>query len=175
MLELVLSILASLAVVIGILYIHELGHYIAGRFIVEIPQSEITIVMRSIPQHVALRGPDGWVSPAAWEDYTTLYERYDPTLAHVEAYIGAGEVVQTIGVVGIAGFLALTGFESIASSIILISILMTGIYLVYDAVVTQLGGHPAGDYSALWMISPRTAVAVLLLFTIPHIGAYLVI
>ena len=173
MLEFALSGIFAFGMVLGIIFIHELGHYLAGRWVVGIPQTDITIVMTEVPQHVALRADNKWVGPNEFEQYGALYEEYDPDHEYLELYIGAGELVQTLGVVTIAAILVGAGLHGVASSLIIISVLTTALYLVWDVAGSVYIGHPMGDYSALWGASPLAAVAVFLGFLLPHILVYL--
>ncbi|MXV63683.1 hypothetical protein GS429_16775 [Natronorubrum sp. JWXQ-INN-674] len=173
MLDFLWSILQLGIVIGGLLFVHELGHYVIGRWVVGIPAAEITIVMLESPQHVVLRDGDEWVRPSEFERYSERYERYDPEYTHLEAYIGAGEIFQTIGVLITVGVLLGIGMPSVAASIVLLSLLLTALYLVFDVGMFVYSGHPAGDYSALWQVSPLAAVAVLLAFLLPHVALYL--
>ena len=159
---------------LGIVYVHELGHYLTGRYVVGIPRSDITIVMLALPQHVALRGETDWVGPSE-ERYVELYEQYDPGDEHVLEYIASGEIIQTIAVIGSAVVFALSGLESYGRFLVLFSLLLTVSYLVYDGLFTYSTGYPAGDFSALWRISPVVAVGTLLFVIIPHAVVYITI
>ena len=172
MLEFVLRGVLAFGMVLGIIFIHELGHYLAGRWVVGIPQADITIVMTDIPQHVALRADNKWVGPDEIEQYSALYEEYDPDHEYLERYIGAGELVQTLGVVIIAAIFVGIGLHGAATSLVIISVLTTGLYLVWDAAGSVYIGRPMGDYSALWEISPLAAIAVLSAFLISHLLMY---
>ncbi|MDJ1431516.1 hypothetical protein [Halostagnicola sp. A-GB9-2] len=173
MLDFLWSILGFVVVVLGTIFIHELGHYMTGRWVVGIPSADIKLVMTEFPQHVALCDDDEWVGPDEFERYSELYEGHDPEYEHLEVYIGAGELVQTLGVVAIAAVLVSLGLHSAAASIVLISLLMTGVYLAWDVSLAVYSGQPVGDYSALWLATPLAAVAVLVGFLIPHVVMYL--
>lgn len=173
MLEFTLRGILAFGMVLGIIFIHELGHYLAGRWVVGIPQTDITIVLTDFPQHVALRADNEWVGPDEIEQYSALYEEYDPDHEHLERYIGAGELVQTLGVVTIAAIFVGIGLHGVATLLVIISLLMTGLYLAWDVAGSVYTGQPIGDYSALWKASPLAAVVVFLGFLIPHILIYL--
>lgn len=151
-----------------VLTVHKLGHYLAGRWLVGIPASDITFVVRSLPQYVGLWNGDRWVSPTAFGEYLTAYAEYDPDLSHIVAYLAAGELTQTAVVVGIAGFAVAVNAPLVAQSAILASLLLTGYHLFADLGLSLHMGHPTGDFSALWTHSPLTAVSVGLLFVVPH-------
>lgn len=147
---------------------HKLGHYLAGRWLVGIPRSDIKLVVATLPQYVALRDGDQWAKPTNFENYLTAYHQHDPDLSHLVAYLAAGELLQTVGVVAIAGVGLLSGVEVIAPSAILVSLMLTGYHLFSDVGLNLHMGSPTGDFSALWYHSPITAVVVLLLFAVPH-------
>ena len=159
---------------LAVVYIHEVGHYVTGRLLVGIPRSEITIVMTTLPQHVALWDDDEWVGPSE-ERYHERYQRYDPEDAHATTYIASGSLLQTICIVAVAGALAVSGLESAAQFLVLFSLLLTASYLVYDGVFTFVTGYPAGDYSSLWAISPLVAIGTLLFVVVPHTAVYILI
>jgi len=146
---------------------HKLGHYLAGRWLVGIPPSDIKLVV-SLPQYVALRNGDRWVTPAASAEYLTAYAEHDPELSHIAAFLAAGELTQTAGVVGFAGLAVVTGLPIVAQSAILGSLLVTGYHLFSDFGLNFHMGHPTGDFSGLWTYSPVAAVGVGLLFVVPH-------
>ncbi|ELZ03215.1 hypothetical protein C482_04314 [Natrialba chahannaoensis JCM 10990] len=173
MLALLWNFLGVVVVVLGITFIHELGHYLTGRWVVGIPAAEIKLVMAEFPPHAALWDNGEWVGPDEFERYSERYEEHDPDYTHLELYIGAGELVQTLGVVTIAAIFAGLGLHSMAVSIVLISLLMTGLYLAWDVLLSLYSGHPVGDYSALWLATPLAAVGVVLGFLIPHVLIYL--
>lgn len=171
-LEILLLGVVYLITFIGIVYIHELGHYLTGRFVVGIPRSKIKIMMCTFPQHVALRGGSEWVGPSG-ERYIELYEQFDPGDEHVTAYIASGEIIQTFAVVGTAMIFALIGLAPYGQFLILFSLLLTVSYLLYDGFFTYSTGNPAGDFSALWRISPVVAVGTLLVVIVPHVVVYI--
>ena len=172
MIDLLWSVLGFVMVVLGIIFVHELGHYVTGRWVVGIPSADIKLVMTEFPQHVALRDGDEWVGPDEFERYSELYGSHDAEYEHLEVYIGAGELVQTLGVVASTAVLISSGQNSLAASIVLISLLMTGAYVVFDASFSIFRGHPTGDYSGLWLASPLAAITVLLGFLVPHVLIY---
>lgn len=173
MIEILLNILSLVVIVLGIIFIHELGHYVIGRWVVGIPSADLKLVMTEFPQHVALRDDGEWIGPDEFERYSEVYEGHDSDYKHLEIYIGAGELVQAFGVVAIAAVLVSIGLHSVAGSIVLISLLMTGFYVSFDVLSSTLSGHPTGDFSALWLASPFATIVVLLGFFVPHVLIYL--
>lgn len=153
---------------ITVIFLHKLGHYFVGRWLVGIPSSDIRIVVLSVPQYVAIRTGEGWASPVEFVDYLEAYAEYDPELRHVVAFLAAGELTQTLGVVTIAALALATGTEIIAQSVVLASIMLVGYHLISDLGLFFHMGHPTGDFSALWTYSPFAIVSVLLLVIVPH-------
>lgn len=151
-----------------VLFCHKLGHYLTGRWLVGIPRSDIRLVVASIPLHVALRDGDRWATPTDFENYLTTYHQYDPEQTHMAAFLAAGELLQTVGVIMIAGVGVLSGLVVVAQSAILVSLMLTGYHLLSDVGLTLHMGHPTGDFSALWDHSPMSAAAVFLGFAVPH-------
>lgn len=172
MIGLLWSILAFVIAAFGLLFIHESGHYMAGRWIVGIPAADLKLVMTESPRHVALRDGDEWVGPDEFKRYSELYERHDANYEYLELYVGAGEFVQMLGVVAIAVGLVSIGHHNAAASIVLISVLMTVFYIAFDMVFSTVRGHPTGDFSGLWLASPVATVTVLIGFFVPHVLLY---
>jgi len=172
MLETLAGVARSLALVWFVLFVHEAGHYYTGRRIVGIPADELRLVSPLIPRYVALRDGEEWVLPADFERYREAYERHDPEYEHMERYVAGGEIIQTLVVVPLAVVLAVSGFASVAATLLLFSILVTLLSVVFDAVWTRRSGAPAGDYSALWAVSPRIPAVLLIGFLFVHLGAF---
>jgi len=171
MLVAVLTAAGLLTLFIGVVAVHELGHYYAGRRIAGIPASAITIVFTSIPPYVALCDGD-WIAPVEFKRYRAAYEQFDPEFEHYERYVAAGEIVQLASVVPLAVVLALAGFDVVAASLIVISLLTTVSYVVIDAGMTAYTDSPSGDYSALWHESPKVPIIILVGFVFTHLGAF---
>ena len=171
MLEQLASAGQTLLLVWVVLFVHELGHYYTGRQIVGIPAADIKLVSPLFPRYVALRDDNEWVSPMEFERYRTCYERYDPAYEHLERYVAGGEIIQALVVVPAAVALALLGFDGLAGALLFISILTTLVYVVYDAIWSRYSGSPSGDYSALWVVSPRIPALLLVGFLFVHLGA----
>ncbi len=155
----------------GIIYIHELGHYYAGRTIVGIPADSIRIVEPYLPQYVALRDGNAWVSPQELERYRRVYEQYDPDGEEVERYVAAGELVQAAVVVPVAVVVGLSVSVDLAVAILLLSLLSTVGYVAIDAAATVYTGSPSGDYSVLFQRTPRAPLFLLLGFVSVHVVA----
>ncbi|UUI03620.1 hypothetical protein NP439_02685 [Oceanobacillus jeddahense] len=77
-------------------WVHELGHYLAGRFIVGIHKDNIRIKLFESPPHVALKGEDKqWVAPNDKDgDYIESYLKHDPQGKWSFLYIMAGFIFQ---------------------------------------------------------------------------------
>jgi len=151
-----------------VMSIHKLGHYLVGRWVVGVPAAEIRLVLTNVPQYVALRDGEQWTTPIAFADYLGTYARYDPESRHLVAFLAAGELTQTAGVVGIVVVGVLADLTIVAQSAILASLLLTGYHLFSDLGLMLHLGQPSGDFSGLWTHSPRSALTVLLLFAVPH-------
>jgi len=162
----------TLAAVWGVIWIHEAGHYVAGRRILGVDAEDIRLVAPYFPRYVALRDPDAeeWVAPTELARYEEVYQAYDPDGDHRERFFAAGEIVQ-VGVVvplALAGGLLLS--PRVGVGLVLVSLLTTGAYVALDAVATRLQGAPSGDYSALWATTPRLPMFLLVGFVCVHLS-----
>jgi len=156
----------------GIVLVHQLGHYYAGRNIAGIPAAEIRLVLLTFPQYVALRDDEGWAPPTEFGRYRAAYGRHDPEFEQFERFAAAGEIVQTAAVVPPAVLLGLLGFESLATWVLVLSVLATLAAVLVDAGLTWYSDGPSGDYSALWAVSRKAPPAILLGFVGTHLGAF---
>jgi hypothetical protein len=153
-----------------VIYVHELGHYVAGRRIVEIPDDDIRLVSRFFPRYVALRDGDDWVAPAAAARYWRVYERHDPDEEHRERFAAGGEIVQTAVLVPAAGLAAVAGFETLATTVLGVSLLTTAVFVVVDAVVSLRKDTWWGDYAILWAEDWTVLVLLLVGFSSVHLA-----
>jgi hypothetical protein len=161
-----------------VVYVHEWGHYAVGRWWLDIPASEIRIVMTDFPQHVSLRDGEEWLSP---EDprYDEVYQQYDPGHDRAQVwlfnvYTAGGVVLQAVAVVAIAGGLLVAGEAAIAELFLEISALMIAGYVALDFGSSVLGdGQFTGDFTGHWNHSPVGTVLVVLFFAATHVPLYL--
>ena len=158
-----------------VVLVHKLGHYFAGQWLVGIPATDIRLVIWSLPQYVALRDGNQWVSPANFEQYLIAYHQHDSELDHAVAFLAAGELAQTAAVVGIAALGVVSGVDVVAQSAILASVMLVGYHLIADLALNFHMGHPTGDFSALWHQSSIAAAVVVLLVAVPHAVLYAVL
>lgn len=156
----------------GVALLHQLGHYVTGRQRVGIPASEMRIVSVPVPRYVAIRGESGWVLPREFDSYRACYERFDPGYEHLERFVAGGEIIQTLVVVPLAVVLALSSFEWLATVLVLSSIGVTVVLVAVDAFHTRRSGTLSGDYSALWYVSARIPVLILIGFLFVHLGVF---
>ena len=157
-----------------VLVAHKLGHYLVGRWVVGIPTAEIRLGVVTLLPSVSLRDGDRWVSPASFEAYLTAYHAHDPELDRLPAYLAAGELAQTLAVVGIAGLGVASGAAILAQSAILFSAMLVGYHLFTDLGRNLHLGHPTGNFSGLWHYTPAAAVLAFLAVVVPHAILYAV-
>jgi hypothetical protein len=160
---------ATLVGIWVIIAIHEYGHYVAGRNIVEIPKESITVVEPYFPRYVALHDGAEWVSPRDLDQYRRTYEQYDPDGEHIERFLAAGELIQAAVVVPIAVAVGLLVSVEIGVVILLLSLLSTAAYVAIDLIATLYTGTPSGDYSQLWETTPLLPILLLLGFASLHV------
>jgi hypothetical protein len=157
-------------------FVHVLGHYYTARQIVGVPGTAIRLVNLRLPRYLALRDDDGWVGPHEFERYRAAYETHDPGYEHFERFVAGGEIIQTLLVVPTAALLAISGFERVGGLVLVVSLLTTFLFVTQDAIRTRRVDGPAGDYSALWGISPRIPGIFLVGFLFVHLtGFYFVV
>lgn len=152
-----------------IILVHELGHYYAGRRIVEIPSDEIKLVAPYFPRYVALRDGEEWVGPSQLQRYRSVYEQYDPDGEHEQRFAAAGELVQAsvVAPVGVAASLLVD--TDVGISILTASLLVFVVYAGIDTLATLYRGRPSGDYSLLWESMPGLPVLLGLGFASVHV------
>lgn len=162
----------GLVIVWAIVFVHELGHYVAGRFIVGIPTDQIRLQSRLFPRFVALADDTGeWVAPNETERYDAAYDRHDPEGEDRERFAAAGEIVQVAIVVPTAIVLAIGGWPELATVALSISIITIGVFVLVDATMTVYSGHAWGDYSRLWVVDWKIPPVLLFGFVAVHLGA----
>ncbi|WP_253736650.1 hypothetical protein [Halohasta salina] len=157
-----------------VLAAHKFGHYAVGRWVVGIPAAEIRPIVANLPPHIGLRDGDQWVSPATFEAYLAAYHDHDPELGRLPAYLAAGELTQTLAVVGLAGLGVASGAVIVAQSAILFSAMLVAYHLFADLGSNLHLGTPTGDFSGLWYYSPAAAALAFLLVVVPHAILYAV-
>jgi len=104
-----------------------------------------------------------------------VYGRFDPGYEHFERFVAAGEIVQTAVVVPIALALVLGGFEQYVPSLLGLSLLVALVKILTDADLTWYSNSPSGDYSALWYVSAKVPVAIMLGFVGTHLGVFYIL
>lgn len=150
--------------------VHQLGHYYSGLQIVGIPRSEMALVSLLVPRHVALRDETEWVPPHQFDRYRACYERHEPSYENLERFVTGGDIIQTLVVVPIALGLALGGLSRLAVLLLASSICVTLFHVATDAARTWRTGTLSGDYSALWHVSVRVPILLLIAFLSVHLS-----
>lgn len=162
----------GLVIVWVIVFIHELGHYGTGRFIVGIPTDQIRLQSRLFPRYVALADDSGeWVAPNETDRYDAAYHRQDPQGEDRERFTAAGEIVQAGIVVPTAIALAIGGWPELATIVLSISLITIVVFVIVDASMTLYSGHAWGDYSRLWAVDRKIPPVLLFGFVAMHLGA----
>lgn len=154
----------------AVVYVHELGHYVAGRRIAGVPDDEIRMVSWLFPRYVALRDGDDWVAPSEAARYWRVYERTDPEETHRERFAAGGEIVQTAVLVPAAGVAVVAGFETLATTVLGVSLLTTAVFVLVDGVMTLRNDTWWGDYSVLWAADWTALVLLLAGFCAVHLA-----
>ncbi len=147
---------------------HKLGHYAVGRHVVGIAAPNIRVVIVGLPQYVALRDGQQWVSPLGFEAYLEAYREYDPDESYLLAFLAGGVLAQTASVLVIAGVAFVVGVSFVGQSAVLASGMLASYQLFSDLGARLHVGTPCGDFSALFEQSPATTVALLCGFVGSH-------
>lgn len=158
-----------------IIWIHEYGHYYAGRNIVGVPDEAIRVVDPYFPRYVALNDGEEWVSPADLDRYRSVYDQYDPAGDHVERFHAAGELIQAAVVVPVAVVVGLAVTVEFGVALLALSLLSTVVYVLVDLLGTLYTGSASGDYSVLWGTAPSAPALLLLGFSSVHVVPLLVL
>lgn len=151
-----------------VVLVHKLGHYVVGRWLVGIPPEFIRLVLLSLPQYVAIRNDDRWVSPLTFEAYLDAYRQQDPDSSHLSVFLAAGVLAQIACVGAVSSFALAAGVPFVGQSVILISGMLTSFHLFSDLGSTLHLGSPSGDFSALFEQSPAETAALLVAFVVSH-------
>jgi len=154
---------------------HEAGQYLVGRWLLDISSSDLKIVLTSLPQHVALRNGDEWASPLDFATYQEAYHQYDPDSTHAVVFFSAGELAQTVGVVGLGSLFVLSGSTMFAQLLVLSSVMLTSCYWTFDIALYLHMGSLTGEFSALWARSPLSGAGLVVFFVAAHGGFYAVL
>lgn len=157
---------------LAVVLVHTFGHYYAARSIVGIPASEIRLQVTAVPLNVAFRDDEEWLSPVEYDRYRAAYDQHDPDGEHFERFVAAGDLFQTGLLVPAALVTAVAGFPAIASLIVVVSLLTTTVYVVYDVVMSLYAGAPRGTYSALWTTMRLFPVVLLAGIVFLHLGVF---
>ena len=172
MLDVAVQLTGLFLAFVGVVFVHELGHYYTARSIVDIPAEEVRLVLTSVPMYVALRDGEEWYSPISFDAYLSAYETHDPEQEHFERFAVAGELFQTGTVVPVALGIAVAGFPETGRALVVVSLLTIAVYVGYDAGMSLYAGGPRGDYSALWQTKWYLPLVWLLGNFLVHAGVF---
>lgn len=157
------------------IWVHELGHYSVGRFIVKIPKENIRIRLFQYPAHVALRDEDNnWIKPNDEEGkFIHKYFTYDPEGKRAFLFVMGGFLVQTIVFLVIA-FAVYYFFDniSLANFIIGGSFVFNLLYIFGDIIVSVLRRGPVGDTSSAFRFAPIKTVLFIILLLLSYAALY---
>lgn len=170
MLDAPLRVGGLFAVFAGVVLVHELGHYYALRRVAGVPRKDLRLFPTRVPGSVHLRDGETWVSPRATARYRRAYERHDPDGDHFERVLVGGDLFQTGVVVPAALAAAAVGYPAVATALVAVSLLTTGVAVVLDLLATAYTGSPSGDYAALWTSSRGLPVVLLVAVATLHLA-----
>lgn len=161
------SVLLSLVILLGLIVVHELGHYLTAG-LAGIPASDRRIVWLALPPHVALADGSDWVSPFSNDRFSAVYDRYDPKTRYGNWYNASGLLSQTVIVI-IGVILSSLTYPPIGYRLARLSLGFILIYVIIDIVATTWRGTPFGDIMHLWRLDRRWSIGVWLFTVGSHI------
>lgn len=164
--ELAIWLVSGGAIFFTVIFLHELGHYLYGRFMVGIPSNSIRIVMRW-PQYVALRmrGNGEWLSPDN-PQYRAVYKNYDSKLKRLPLYIASGHIFW-ITLLTLSCFIMLI-LDIETTRLVRISAIVNGFVLLLD-ISSIMTNRETGDVSSLWKINRLYACSIIALIILSHV------
>ncbi|MFD1067485.1 hypothetical protein [Oceanobacillus locisalsi] len=158
-------------------WFHELGHYLAGRFIVGIHKDNIRIKLFEYPPHVALKGKDKqWVAPNDKDgNYIESYFKYDPHGKWSFLYIMGGFIFQTVIFFSLAASLFFIFNHAFANFIIGGSLFFNAVYIFGDVLFSIWKQTPFGDTSAAFLFARWQTILFVSILLLSYVFFYLYI
>lgn len=156
-------LVANVVLVFVLIAIHELGHWCCGR-LAGIPGDQMRIRLLTFPQQVQIRDAEGWVSVDTFDRYFGRLGQLVPARERQFLYVAGGFVFETVFLVALTAWLALSGYWLYAIVAPGVSLVM---YLIYvfamDLPQSRALGRPWGDTSILYALAPSRAKVVVAL------------
>lgn len=150
--------------------IHGVGHYFAARFIAGMDGSIIRLVSPVLPMYVAIHDDSGWAGPTEFDRYREAYESFDPNFTDFERLLAGGDIVQTAVVVPGALVLSSQGVPDFGAGLLVVSLIVTGVFVLADVGLSLRNGTVSGVYSGLWRIDAKIPIFLLLGFAGTHLA-----
>lgn len=167
------SCLSWSVLVVAIIFAHECGHYWTARWC-GITKANVRIRMLFVPQHVALRDTGGiWVSPWQQPVYSQLcWHHFGGQRKQVTLYVAAGLIAQSIFACLGTWALFAAGYRVWSFNLFFLSVQITAVYFVLEAVLFGLRRKPFGDFSGLWLLSKGAFCLTSLAVGVLHLAAF---
>ena len=163
---------AYVAIVVGLIVVHELGHYTAG-LIAGVPPRLMKVVLVRYPFHVALRDRDAWRSPAEGAAYAGLLQRLIPRSEALLLFASGGLILQAIGATAFVAAFSALGDGGLAFFAATYSAGLVAAYLAVELVGSFVPRMPAGDVRGMLSVSVAGGSAILVLLVAAHAGLVL--
>jgi hypothetical protein len=170
----ILGIVEWLAACLVIIFVHECGHYWAGR-LVGIPSDRMHIQMWKFPQHVALLASDEWVSPTNYRRYTQEVQRYITSRLRLTVFVSGGLVSGSLFVLLLCPMLTVSGHLWWAFYFFYLSASIHLIYFIVEILIVSLLRHQIGDFSGLWFISKRAFFLISAIVALCHVLVWVIL
>lgn len=135
-----------------LLYVHEYGHYSAGRF-AGIPKNKLKVIMKAFPPHVAIKNGEKYISPSQYTEYVNEYTKYDPKGKYATFFTGGGFLSETLFIITATLFLVYFFDHNIAFILIAAALIFDFYYLLTSIIIIRTKRVPWGDWAGLWKIT----------------------
>jgi hypothetical protein len=164
-------VLTGALVTFGVIYVHEMGHYLYGQLFAGIPGDRIRMVLRASPPHVQLESEGRFLSPDD-PGYIDTFRSHAPGAGQAVGFIAAGYVLQIAATIGVVSAMTSLGVDGdLTQRVVRIAAIVTGAVLLLEAAGSLWTKAPTGDIGALWKVSRPAALALAALV----VGTYLVL
>jgi hypothetical protein len=156
--DFLLPFLLILGLVFVLIVVHECGHYVAG-LMGGIPASDMRLVLWVLPQHVAVRDGQDWVSPVRdIRRYIEVTRRHLHSRGAAFRWVAGGIALELVFTGLLWGAAMGTGHRQMAFWAASVSLAMYAINVgLMDLPWALRYRCAAGDTSGLWQIAPIPA------------------
>ncbi len=140
-----------------------------GRFLIllylKVPESKIKINPLQFPHYLELYNGEKWIKSTE-EDFLAAYYRYEPARRGGFALYSFPWVFESLVLFISYVFIDIMVSSELASYLIILSLLFTGIIFIYQVIIFLKTEEYKGDFIVLYILSPAAGVASVVLYYI---------